>query len=297
VSHQAIELIKEPMTDESGPPGYFIALDLETTGLWAATDRVVEIAAVRFRGTGEEINFFQSLVNPEQPVSPGAFAVHGLSDEELAKARPAREVLPEFLAFLGDPQSCRLIAHNASFDAGFLGSELRRAGLALPGHSLYDTLALSRARLPMLESHRLNSIARHFGLDPAGAHRAMADSLLVKAIWLLLGGHRECDSSISFRMFDARKAVALPEGWEALEQAVLRGCVLRIAYEGGTRGTAPRSITPRRLESRGGSTFLVAHCHLDSLEKSFRVDRILSLEFTSEAGHELVRVERRPSGG
>ena len=285
------------MTVESGPPVHFIALDLETTGLWAATDRIVEIAAVRFSATGEEICCFQTLVNPEQPVSPGAFAVHGLSDEVLGQARPAREVLPEFLEFLGAPDSSRLIAHNAAFDAGFLGSELKRVGLEPPGHSLYDTLALSRLRLPMLASHRLDSIARHFGVDPAGAHRAMADSLLVKEIWLRLGGHRQCDRPISFRLFDARKAVALPEGWEALEQAVERGCVIRIEYEGGTRGTAPRSITPRRLESRGGSTFLVAHCHLDSLEKSFRVDRILSLEFTPETGQELVRVERRASGG
>jgi DNA polymerase III subunit epsilon len=285
------------MSDESGPPGHFIALDLETTGLWAATDRIVEIAAVRFRETGEATGSFQSLVNPEQPVSPGAYAVHGLSDQELSQARPARLVLPEFLAFLGDPGTSRLIAHNASFDAGFLGSELRRAGLEVPGHSVYDALALSRSRLPMLESHRLDSISRHFGLDPAGAHRAMADSLLVKEIWLRLGGHLECNRSVSFRMFDARKAVALPEGWEALEQAVERGCDLRIEYGGGTRGTAPRSITPRRLESRGGSTFLVAHCHLDSLEKSFRVDRILSLEFTSETSKEPVRVERRATGG
>jgi predicted DNA-binding transcriptional regulator YafY len=91
--------------------------------------------------------------------------------------------------------------------------------------------------------------------------------------------------------------VALPDGWEILEQVVNRGCVLRIEYEGGTRGTAPRSVTPRRIESRGGSTFLVAQCHLDSLEKSFRIDRILAIEFTSETGHEPVRVERRAPGG
>jgi DNA polymerase III subunit epsilon len=285
------------MTDEHGPPQEFIALDLETTGLWAATDRIVEIAAVRFRETGEAIGVFHSLVNPERPVSPGAYAVHRISDQELALAPTAREVLPEFLAFLGNPDCSKLIAHNASFDAGFLGSELRRAGLAIPAHSLYDTLALSRARLPMLGSHRLDSVATHLGLDPAGAHRAMADTLLVKEIWLRLGEHREWDRAISFRMFDARMTFALPEGWEALEQAVVRGSVLRIEYEGGTRGTAPRSITARRLESRGGSTFLVAYCHLDSLEKSFRVDRILALEFTSETGQAVVRVERRGPGG
>ena len=271
----------------------FIALDLETTGLSAAADRIVEIAAVRFRETGETIGLFQSLVNPGRPVSPGAYAVHGISDQELAQARPAREVLPEFIDFLGDPASVALIAHNAAFDAGFLGTELNRAGLAPPAHLLHDTLALARARLPKLSSHRLDSVCRHLGLDPAGAHRAMADSLFVKDVWLRLGGHRDWSHPVAFRMFEAARTVAPPQGWEVLEQAVARGEVVRIEYDGGTRGTALRAITPRRLESRGGSTFLVAECHLDSLEKSFRVDRILAIEFIPGIGQELVRVERR----
>ncbi len=285
------------MADEFGSAREFIALDLETTGLSAARDRIVEIAAVRFRETGETIDLFQSLVNPERPVSPGAYAVHGLSDQELAQAPPARVVLPKFLSFLGGSGCVALIAHNSCFDAGFLGSELRRAGLDVPAVTLYDTLALSRARLPLLASHRLDSVARHFGLDPAGAHRAMADTLLVKEIWLRLGGHRELERAVSFRMFDARESVALPEGWEALEQAVASRVALRIEYEGGTRGTAPRSVTPRCLESRGGSMYLVAYCHLDSLEKAFRIDRILAIEFTPESGQPVVRVERRAAGG
>lgn len=149
----------------------------------------------------------------------------------------------------------------------------------------------------MLESHRLESVARHFGLDAAGAHRAMTDTLLVKEIWLRLGGHRNWDHSISFRMFDARERMALPDGWEALERAVARRVDIWLEYEGGSRGTAPRSVSPRRLETRGGSAYLVAYCHLDALEKSFRVDRIRAIEFTSETGQEMVRVERRTTGG
>ena len=207
------------MTDEFEPAREFVALDLETTGLWAATDRIVEIAAVRFRETGEVLNTFQSLVNPERLVSPGAYAVHGISDLELARAPRACDVLPELLTFLGIAEDGALVAHNASFDAGFLGTELRRAGLGVPPYAMYDTLALSRERLPMLESHRLESVARHFGLDAAGAHRAMADTLLVKDIWLRLGGLLSWDRAISFRMFDAREGVALPEGWERAARA------------------------------------------------------------------------------
>ncbi len=286
------------MTDLFGPPRAFVALDLETTGLSAATDRIVEIAAVRFLETGEELDRYQTLVNPERPVSPGAYAVHRLSDDVLAQAPLAREVLPAFLAFLGDADSSALIAHNASFDAGFLGSELIRAGLSIPMHPFFDTLALARGKLPMLASHRLEFLANHFGLSAAGAHRAMADSLLVKEIWLRLGGHREPGCrTVSFRVFDARDKIGVPRGWEELERAVERGCDVQIEYEGGTRGPAPRSITPRRFESRGGATYLVALCHLDSLEKSFRVDRIRLLEITSETGEQVVRVDRQVAEG
>ena len=150
----------------------FVALDLETTGLMADTDRIVEIGAVRFRRTGDEIGRFQCLVNPERRMSPAAYAIHGLSDEDLAHAPTAREVLPDLLEFLGDPATTALLAHNASFDAGFLGRELARAGLPSPTHSLFDTLALARRRLPMAASHRLDHLAQILRLDPAGAHRA-----------------------------------------------------------------------------------------------------------------------------
>ena len=159
------------MTDELRAEREYVALDLETTGLIAATDRIVEIGAVRFLGDGREIDRFQRLINPRRPMSPAAFAIHGLSDLDLADASPAHEVLPEFLSFLGDPGTTALVAHNAAFDAGFLGSELRRAGLTTPTHSLFDTLALARRRLPQLASHRLDNLARVLGLDPDGAPR------------------------------------------------------------------------------------------------------------------------------
>jgi DNA polymerase-3 subunit epsilon len=283
--------------DGFGPIRQFIAFDLETTGLSAAMDRIVEIAAVRFLETGEEIARFQTLVNPERPVPPGAFAVHGLPDHLLAEAPTAREVLPAFLAFLGDTSGIALLAHNAAFDAGFLGTELSRAGLSIPECAIFDTLALARRRLPMLPSHRLEAVVRHLGLDARGAHRAMADSLLVKQIWLRLEGHHQSSGVMSFKMFDDRGQAPLPVGWAVLEQLVARGSVLQIEYEGGTRGSALRSITPRRLESRGGSLFLVAVCHIDSIEKSFRVDRIRALEFSSQTDQEMVRVEPGASGG
>jgi DNA polymerase-3 subunit epsilon len=286
------------MTDELRSEREYVALDLETTGLMAETDRIVEIGAVRFLGDGQEIGRFQRLVNPERPMSPAAFAIHGLSDLDLADAAPAREILPEFLSFLGDPETTALLAHNAVFDAGFLGRELSLAGLPTPGHSLFDTLALARRRLPGLASHRLDSLARTLGLDLAGAHRALADSLRVKAIWLHLGGALDAENAlVSFRIFDPKDAEPTPEGWEPLMKAAARSIMVRIEYDGGTRGPTPRSITPRRFVQRGGATYLVAFCHLDFFEKSFRLDRIRCVEITTEHGAEAVPVDHPAARG
>ncbi len=270
----------------------YVALDLETTGLMAETDRIVEIGAVRFRADGEELGRFESLVNPERPMSPAAFAIHGLSDEILATAPCAREVLPEFLLFIGEPATTALMAHNASFEAGFLGCELARAGLRAPMHSIFDTLALARRRMPWLASHRLDNLAHAMGLDPAGAHRALADCLRVKEIWLHLAENSEpLDDLVSYRMFDRRDSEPTPEGWEDVLRAAVCGTMIRIEYDGGTRGTTPRSITPRRFVHRGGVNYLIAFCHIDSLEKSFRLDRIRCVQFTIEPGRELVQVD------
>ena len=88
----------------------------------------MEIGAIRFLESGEELGRFQSLVNPRCAMPASAYAIHGLSDDDLAKAPLIGEVLPDFLEFLGEPGSSELLAHHASFDAGFLGCELRGPG-------------------------------------------------------------------------------------------------------------------------------------------------------------------------
>ena len=260
----------------------YVAFDLETTGLVAQVDRVVEIAAVRFTASGQSVDRFEQLVNPERPMSPGAQAVHGISDADLAGAPVASEVLPRFLAFLGDPHSTAMVAHNASFDAGFLGSELRRAGYQAPRHRIFDTLALARRSHPELPSHRLASLASHWGLEAGRMHRAMADSLCVMKLWLVLEGPATpLPMLVSFPVHDPRENVPAPHGWEALDLAIALGEAVRIQYDGGTRGVSPRTITPRRFLQKGGETYLVAYCHLDCFDKSFRLDRIRACESLS----------------
>jgi DNA polymerase-3 subunit epsilon len=266
-----------------GRPQEWIAFDLETTGLVAEIDRVVEIGAVRFDASGRDLSRFERLVNPERRMSPAAQAIHGISDADLAGAATAREVLPEFLDFLGDPATTALLAHNSVFDAQFLGHEIDRAGLSQPGHAVIDTLALARRSIPELIDHRLDTLARLLNLGASDQHRALADSLRVKGLWLALGGPSEpADSLVAYPIRRTSNASHIPLGWDLLVDAIARGWTVRMEYTGGTRGEAPRDVTPRRFVHRGGIPYLVAYCHLDALEKSFRLDRVRRYEVVSE---------------
>lgn len=256
-----------------------VAFDLETTGLLARVDRIVEIGAVRFDASGRTLGEFQSLVRPDRPMSPRAQAVHGISDADLAGAEPASEVLPRFLDWLGDPAASTLMAHNASFDAGFLGRELGRSGLSQPGWVVVDTLSLARSTWPSAGSHRLDRLSARLGLDGSGAHRALADSRRVKGVWLsAVRGRDELPPLVSYRLYDPLEAERPPEGWDALAEAAKRGWTVLIEYEGGSRGLVPRQITPRRFVHKGGIAYVVALCHVDVFEKSFRLDRVRRYE-------------------
>jgi DNA polymerase-3 subunit epsilon len=261
-----------------------VALDLETTGLFAETDRIVEVGAVRFDGSGRELGRFEQLINPGRPMSPGAWAIHGISDADLVDAPPACAVLLQFLAFLGDPESVTLLAHNARFDAGFLGWEPARCGLPAPSWEIVDTLTLARRQWPDASNHQLDTLAELLRLDPHAPHRALGDGLRVKGLWLALGAGAEPPEPWSaYPIHDALGSVPVPAGWEPLAEAMLRSLGVRIEYHGGSRGAAPREITPRRFAQRGGTTYIVAHCHIDNFEKSFRLDRVIRFEVVSEA--------------
>jgi DNA polymerase-3 subunit epsilon len=263
----------------AAPSRQFIAFDLETTGLLADSDRVVEVGAVRFDALGQEIERFEQLVNPGRPMPRGAQAVHGISDDDLISAPPAREVLPRFLDFLGAPDETTLLAHNASFDAGFLGRELGRLGKTPPGHSVVDTLALARRLLPHLSNHRLDTLARVLDLDPEGPHRALADSLRVKGLFQSLGGPEiPAEALLAYPIHDVKRPSLAPVGWDPVAEAIERGWKVRLVYLGGTRGETPRDVTPREFISRGGVAYLVAFCHLDAFVKSFRLDRVRHYE-------------------
>lgn len=262
----------------------FVAFDLETTGLSYANDRVVEIGAVRFDAKGRVVDRFDRLINPQRPISPGARAVNGLGDSEVAGAPVAAIVLPEFLDFLAESPDAPLIAHNAHFDASFLGRELARLKMAPPPHPAHCTLALARRKLSKLRNHKLETLVEHFRIAPSVLHRAGADAMLTKELWLKLDGpNAPRELLASYSIHDPVASPRCPLGWERLDEAAKTGRGVRMIYGGGTKGTAQREITPKRFTRKGGVDYIVARCHVDLIDKSFRLDRIREYEAIDRA--------------
>ncbi len=151
--------------------GPYIAVDVETTGIEPADGhRICEIALLKFL-RGDVIDSLVSLVNPLRPVSPGAFAINGITDLMVAGAPHFIDLLPRILRFI---ENDVLVFHNAPFDLSFLRAESRLAGGEWPPNPVVDTLVLAR-RTGRFRSHSLSFLCRELNIG-AGFHRAEADA-------------------------------------------------------------------------------------------------------------------------
>ena len=151
----------------------FVAFDLETTGLSARNDSIIEIGAVIMRD-GKEVDRFQTFVDPERRLEKKIIDLTGITDDMLRGAPKIDEVLPKFLDFVGDRI---LVAHNADFDTAFIRTACTRLGLAYPFTSA-DTLVLAQNMLPQLNKHKLDVVADALSLPEFNHHRAADDAVI-----------------------------------------------------------------------------------------------------------------------
>ena len=159
----------------------FVAIDLETTGLNPAEHEIIEIAWVRFE-RGVIVESFSSLVRPKQPIPHRITELTGISDDEVASAPSIEEVLPEVLEALSGRT---VVAHNASFDRGFLETAASRMGLAVMDVAWVDSLEAARRAWPGLASYSLSHLRHWLGLPLDQEHRALSDAKAAGQVWLL----------------------------------------------------------------------------------------------------------------
>jgi len=264
-----------------------VFVDVETTGLYPIFgDRICEIGALKVR-SGREVDTFVQLVDPLRPISPGASAVNGITDEMVDGQPTFSEVAGAFLSFV---ENAILVAHNAPFDFGFLALEIRLAGVPPLPNPIVDTLQVARRYL-RLESHALGFLADHFHITAPDAHRALGDCRTTFRVFQQLIAEVFKDGAPSVGIFLDRMI-----GWSVEEEQTdllhllppsLRGPVKRrerviIDYVDASGNKTTRTIQLKEVTAMRDYIYLVAYCYAKEAERTFRLDRILRWEKAPE---------------
>jgi len=185
-----------------------IVFDTETTGLSpAGGDRMVEIGCVEMFNRVETGRTFHSYFNPGRPMPSEAEAVHGLSDRFLSDKPGFHERCEELLEFIGDSP---MVAHNASFDFGFINHELGQCGRPLVCTSrMIDTLVLARQKFPGAK-HSLDALCTRFGVDRSQRikHGALLDAQLLAQVYVELTGGRQIGLTLVAELVEGPGIVA-----------------------------------------------------------------------------------------
>jgi DNA polymerase III subunit alpha, Gram-positive type len=157
----------------------YVVLDLETTGLSKRRHGITEIAAVKVK-KNKVVDKFQCLVNPEQRIPSFITRLTGITNDMVKDADPINKVLPGFIEFLGD---AHIIAHNASFDYGFIEHNAKKHLDVCIENPRLCTRKLANRLLPELPSKKLGCICEHFEIVNEQAHRAMSDVLATTEVF------------------------------------------------------------------------------------------------------------------
>jgi len=152
-----------------------VFFDLETTGLDAETDDVIEIGAIKTKDN-EVIEKFHSLIKPRKGLTKFITNLTGITEEELKDAKDANEIKEPLNSFIKDYP---LIAHNASFDKTFLEKLLSRP----LDNLVFDTLELSRIFFPDMSSHSLQNLVKQLSITKVGSHRALGDTEMLLSLY------------------------------------------------------------------------------------------------------------------
>lgn len=153
----------------------FVCIDCESTGLDPQSDRIIEVAAVRFT-LDNVLEQIDRLVNPECTIPESSIAIHHITQEMVADKPTIKDILPELLHIIG---SHIIVGHGVGFDIQLIVNAAQRCGIPCNiQHNLYlDTLRMARlyGESPV---NSLEQLRRHFNVEAEGAHRAMNDVIV-----------------------------------------------------------------------------------------------------------------------
>jgi len=284
---------------DSSPADYlgnvtFAVVDVETTGLNAGTGhRVCEIALLRYRG-GKVLDTFESLVNPQRSITPGAAAVNGITDWHVTAAPVFGQVAPRVRDLT---EGAVLVAHNAPFDLSFLAAEWRRLRWPPRLGFTVDTLALSRS-MYAFRRNNLGEVARALRVRIDREHRAMGDVwTTLRILEVMLADLNRRGVVTLADLLDAQGGNVLwptPPDLDLpppLETALAEGRRLWLRYRSQSGRVSERWVEPLDVTGSGQSLYLAAYCLSRGEQRTFRMDRILEMQLDTEP------LPPRPSNG
>ncbi|HLZ80245.1 MAG TPA: exonuclease domain-containing protein [Ktedonobacteraceae bacterium] len=226
-------------------PPIRVALDLETTGLHAEQDTILEVAAIKFQGA-TVLDTLETLVAPGRSVPYRVQRLTGITPQQLIGAPQFESIAKNLQLFIGDYP---LVGHSIPFDVGFL----RRRGL-VRHNALIDTFELAAILLPSIPSYNLGQVAEALGVSIApGRHRAMVDTVLAMQVFLALYQRLQ---AVDLALLKDLANLDAPQTWPLLaflrqelrdrqEKEGLRGVPVRGSL--GDRFAAQLGMDPRIL--------------------------------------------------
>jgi len=270
----------------------FVIVDLETSGGTPAEGAITEIGAVKVCG-GEILSEFQTLVNPGHPIPPFITLLTGINDSMVEQSPGISFALPAFIEWAGD---CVFVAHNASFDLGFLRGSAKLLNISFPSHAVLDTLTLARCVLQPdeVQNRKLGTLAAYFGSPTEPVHRALADARatahVMHALFERLGtmGVTTLDETLGIttviKPAQRKKRTLATDLPEVPGVYAFRDEQDRVLYIGKSRNIRKRAMsyfTKAETRERMNRMLDLTHhisaipCHTD-LEASIRESRIIA---------------------
>jgi len=157
----------------------YVVFDIETTGLSPRYNKIIEIGAVKIKN-GKIQDTFSEFINPEVPIPYTITKLTSITDQMVMEAPTIDEILPKFMEYVGD---AILVAHNASFDTGFIKEFCKQLDIPFDS-TIMDTMTLAHVLIPELGKYTLDRLCKQFNVSLEHHHRACDDAAATAEIFL-----------------------------------------------------------------------------------------------------------------
>lgn len=156
----------------------YIVFDLETTGLDAFSNEIIEIGALKYKNN-KLVETFHEFIKPSFPIPQHITAINGITNEDVKNSQNIKNILPNFISFIED---YTLIAHNNSFDLKFIMQNLKNQNIPCIKNKSIDTLSLARNFFPNLENYKLETLKTFLNIDNI-SHRSLSDCEVTNEVY------------------------------------------------------------------------------------------------------------------